>query len=164
MTATSQTGPVGFGPALRRAWVGYRCRLDAAMADAGFFARGFPDGRVLRLGRATACTISDIGRQLGMTRQGAAKVVSGLEGRGYVSVTASPTSGREKLVSTTERGLEYLGAQRRAARRIERQLQKQLGPEAWTGLVRLLGELGGSDEQRLRAYLRRSIGTGSGRT
>ena len=47
------------------------------MAEAGFGERKFPDGRVLRVcsGRAGS-TISAIGRELGITRQGASKVVS----------------------------------------------------------------------------------------
>ena len=74
--------PVGLGPALRRAWVGYQRRLDRAMADAGFDERRFPDGRVLRLcSRPAGSTISSIGRELGITRQGAGKVVSHLHDR-----------------------------------------------------------------------------------
>jgi hypothetical protein len=38
--------PVGLGPALRRAWVGYQQQLDEELAKAGFDDRGFPDGRV----------------------------------------------------------------------------------------------------------------------
>src|ERR1700722_3509056 len=85
---------VGLGPALRRAWIGYQQRLDRAMADAGFDERRFPDGRVLRLcSEPAGSTISNIGRELGITRQGAGKVVSHLDDRGYVSVADSPTSG-----------------------------------------------------------------------
>src|SRR5256885_12216413 len=78
---------VPLGPALRRAWVGYQRRLDDAMAAAGFDDRRFPDGRVLRLCRDRSnITIADIGRELAISRQGAAKVVASLETRGYLSV------------------------------------------------------------------------------
>jgi DNA-binding MarR family transcriptional regulator len=84
------------GPALRRAWVAYQRRLDEAMAAAGFEDRGFPDGRVLRMCRRDAAlTISQIGRELGITRQAAGKAVGSMRDRGYVSVDPSPTSGRE---------------------------------------------------------------------
>ena len=101
-TGSRRERPVGLGPALRRAWIGYQRRLDRAMADAGFDERRFPDGRVLRLcSEPAGSTISNIGRELGMTRQGASKLVSHLQDRGYVSVADSATSRREKAVTLT---------------------------------------------------------------
>ncbi len=83
--------------------------LDTAMADAGFGERRFPDGRVLRLCSGQAgSTISAIGRELGITRQGASKVVAHLRDRGYVAVADSATSRREKSVILTSRGIDYL--------------------------------------------------------
>jgi DNA-binding MarR family transcriptional regulator len=145
---------VGLGPTLRRAWIGYQRRLDRAMTDAGFDERRFPDGRVLRLCSDSAgSTISNIGRELGITRQGAGKVVSHLRDRGYVSVADSPTSGREKAVTLTVRGTQYLEAQREAVRTIERQLRKELGEEPLTALHRLLDALDPGEEVRMRTYL-----------
>ena len=55
------------------------------MAETGFGERRFPDGRVLRVCAGEAgSTISAIGRELGITRQGASKVVAELRDRGYV--------------------------------------------------------------------------------
>ena len=143
------------GPALRSAWVGYQRRLDNAMAAAGFGDRGFPDGRVLRMCRDSVdTTISEIGRELGITRQGAGKIVAGLRERGYVSVRPSSKSAREKTVTLTPRALEYLDAQRRAVRKIDNQLRANLGPEGFRNLYRLLETLGGREEIRLRDYLR----------
>jgi DNA-binding MarR family transcriptional regulator len=125
------------------------------MAVAGFGDRRFPDGRVLRMCRDSShTTISQIGRELRITRQGAAKIVAGLRVRGYVSVDPSPTSGREKTVTITPRASEYLAAQRNAARAIERRLRADLGPDAFTALHQLLELLGGSEELPLRDYLR----------
>src|SRR5204863_2676083 len=82
------------GPTLRRAWLGYQRRLDTAMAAAGFDDRRFPDGRVLRMCRdRIETTTSAIGRELDITRQGAAKLVADLHERGYVSIDQSATSG-----------------------------------------------------------------------
>jgi DNA-binding MarR family transcriptional regulator len=146
--------PVGLGPALRRAWIGYQRRLDKAMADAGFDERRFPDGRVLRLCSDSAgSTISNIGRELGITRQGAGKVVSHLHDRGYVSVADSPTSGREKAVTLTALGARYLETQRDAVRTIERHLRKELGEEPLTALHRLLDIIDPGEEVRMRTYL-----------
>jgi len=151
---STRTERVHLGPALRRAWVGYQRRLDDEMRAAGFGDRGFPDGRVLRMCRAAPTTISQIGRELGITRQGASKVVGVLRDRGYVTVEPSATSGREKAVMVTPRATVYLAAQRAAARRIERRLRRAVGDDAFDALESLLDELGGDEQPRLRDYLR----------
>ncbi len=154
---TQHETPEDLGPALRRAWLGYQLRLDAAMADAGFGERRFPDGRVLRLcSDPTGSTISGIGRALGITRQGAGKVVSGLRDRGYVSVADSKTSAREKSVTLTSRGAEYLATQGRAARVIENQLHAELGDSGFSVLKKLLAALSQGEQVRMRTYLSRS--------
>jgi DNA-binding MarR family transcriptional regulator len=143
------------GPALRRAWVGYQRRLDDALAAAGFDDRAFPDGRVLRLCRNGTTTISDIGRELGITRQGAAKIVAGLRERGYVVLHPVPYDARGKLVSLTPRAHDYLEAQRAATRAIERDLRKEIGADAFDALDALLHALAGPDDDlRLWEYLR----------
>ena len=148
---------LGLGAALRRAWLGYQLRLDRAMAEAGFGERRFPDGRVLRVCSGDAgSTISAIGRELGITRQGASKVVAHLRDRGYVAVSASTTSKREKSVTLTPRGIDYLVHQRAAARAIEDELRVELGEAALSALEALLDALDAGEGVRLRAYLRRS--------
>jgi DNA-binding MarR family transcriptional regulator len=148
--------PVGLGAALRQAWVGYHRRLDEAMAAAGFTDHGFPDGRVLRIcSRNRDVTIARIGRELGITRQGAGKVVAKLGERGYVTVSDSTVSGREKVVSLTSRARQYLAAHREAARSIERQLRDEVGESDFDSALLLLGSLGGDDQPRMRDYLRR---------
>jgi DNA-binding MarR family transcriptional regulator len=145
------------GAALRRAWLGYQLRMDRAMADAGFGERRFPDGRVLRMCSGEAgSTISAIGRELGITRQGASKVVTDLRDRGYVTVVDSTTSKREKSVTVTSRGIDYLAHQSAAARTIEDELRAELGEAGLSALGALLEALDVGDGLRLRAYLRRS--------
>jgi len=153
--SASRREHANLGPALRRAWVGYQRRLDEEMAAAGFAERGFPDGRVLRMSRAAPTTTAQIGRALGITRQGAAKIVAHLHERGYVSVAPSATSAREKSVTITPRANAYLDAQRKAARRIERRLRREVGAEAFDALTALLDALGGAEQPRMRDYLRR---------
>ena len=147
--------PTRLGAALRRAWIGYQRRLSEELAAAGFDERRFPDRRVLRMcSGPEGTTIAQIGRQLGITRQGASKIVASLRERSYVTVTASPSSGREKTVQLTERARDYLAAHRQAARAIERQLHDEFGPEAFAALHRLLEVLGGDEDVRLIDYLR----------
>ena len=150
-TGYADTEPPTLGAALRRAWAGYRERLDRELSAAGFGNHGAPDGRVLRLCSETAeVTISEIGRELGITRQAASKIVAGLRDRGYVSLSPSPTDGREKIVRLTAHALEYLTAQGAAERRIESQLRRELGAEAFDGLSRLLDTLSAGDPRQPR--------------
>jgi len=143
------------GAALRRAWVGYQRRLDDALAEAGFADRRFPDGRVLRMcSGAPGATIAEIGRELGISRQGAAKIVHSLRDRGYVTVRPSATSGREKTVTVTPRAGDYLRARRSAARRIERRLRAQVGADAFASLDALVKVLGADEDTRMWDYLR----------
>jgi DNA-binding MarR family transcriptional regulator len=150
-----QRGPFGLGASLRRAWIGYQRRLDAQLAAAGFDDRKLPDGRVLRVcSSSSETTTSRIGRELGISRQGAAKIVNDLRDRGYVEVTASEASGRENTVTLTPRAMAYLAAQRKAARGIERQLRAEVGVEAFDGLQHLLDALGDDNQPRMSDYLR----------
>ena len=131
------------GAALLQAWVGYQTRLDAEMAEVGFADRRLPDGRVLRLCEGSDdLTISDIGRTLGITRQGASKIVASLGERGYVNVGGSALDAREKIVTLTPQATDYLAAQSRAADRVERRLRRQLGPQAFGALEALLDRPG----------------------
>jgi DNA-binding MarR family transcriptional regulator len=132
------------------------------MADAGFAERRFPDGRVLRLCLGEAgSTISAIGRELGITRQGATKVVTHLSERGYVMVADSASSRREKSVTLTTRGMEYLRAQRTATQTIDDQLRAGLGEAGFTALGKLLDVLGNQHEHlRMRDYLRQMTNRG----
>ena len=148
-------GQVRLGPALRRAWVGYQRHLNERMTAAGFADRGFPDGRVLRMcSGSTHITVSQIGRELGITRQGASKIVAGLQDRRYVTLNPSATDGREKIVKLTPRAVDYLAAQRKAAHAIESQIRTELGPEALANLVRLAEALAGADDLRISDYIR----------
>ncbi len=143
------------GAALRGAWIGYQRLLGEEMAAAGFSERRFPDGRVLRMcASSTEVTISQVGRELGMTRQGASKVAASLKERRLVTIRTSPADGREKVVLLTSYGRRYLEAQRSSARSIERRLTAVVGKEAFDALYALLGALEGDDQPRLREFLR----------
>jgi DNA-binding MarR family transcriptional regulator len=141
------------GGALHRAWMGYQHRLDQEMAAAGFDRRP-PGGRVLRLcADPEGVTISWIGRELGITRQGAAEIVNSLVTRDYLEISSWQTTGREKAVRLTARAHGYLTAHRAAARRIEDDLRAALGPEAFDSLGLLLDPLGTDGDERVIDYL-----------
>lgn len=147
--------PASVGGALRRAWVGYQRLLDAEMKASGFGERGFPDGRVLRTcARAGETTASQIARELGITRQGAAKLVSSLHAQGYVDLAPSERDAREKIITLTPRARDYLATQRKSARAIERRLRREIGDAPFESLRLLLDALGGDEQPRMSDYLR----------
>jgi DNA-binding MarR family transcriptional regulator len=131
-------GQDALGMALRRAQAGYRRQVNEELAAAGFDQRRFPDGRVLVMCAAGETTISDIGRGLGITRQGASKIVAGLRDRGYLDVTPSAADGREKILTLTPQAVRYLRAIRSAAGVIEAKLLAGIGPEALEQFFRTL--------------------------
>jgi DNA-binding MarR family transcriptional regulator len=138
-TGDTPAGHGRLGAALRRALDGYRRQLNDDLAAAGFPDRRFPEGRVLVMCRGPEeITISEIGRRLDITRQGASKIVAGLRERGYVAVTPSPADGREKLVTLTPRAAEMLAVRARSAQRLEARLREEIGPEGLDQLFRAL--------------------------
>jgi DNA-binding MarR family transcriptional regulator len=134
-----QPGQGALGVALRRALAGYRRGVDADLAAAGSAGRRFPEGRVLLMCAGPGeVTISDIGRRLQITRQGASKVIAALRERGYVTVSPSPADGREKLVALTPRAVEYLAVLYQAAQHQEARLREAAGDAGVRELFRLL--------------------------
>jgi DNA-binding MarR family transcriptional regulator len=94
---------------------------------------------------AEKVTISDIGRKLNITRQGASKVVAGLRDRGYLAVSPSPADAREKVLTLTPRAVQFLLAHYKAASTIETRLRSELGDEAVDQLFRLLEFIAGDN-------------------
>ncbi|MBO0809816.1 MAG: winged helix-turn-helix transcriptional regulator, partial [Actinobacteria bacterium] len=139
-------GQDALGLALRRAQAGYRRQVNDELAAAGFGGRRFPDARVLLMCAGPAeTTISDIGRRLGITRQGASKIVAGLRDRGYLEVTPSAADGREKILTLTPRAVQYLQAIRSAAGVIEARLLREIGAQALEQFFRVLHLVAGEE-------------------
>jgi DNA-binding MarR family transcriptional regulator len=75
--------------------------------------QGFPDYRrsdplVLRSLRSGEVALGSLSTTLGITRQGARKVVSGLVERGFARVIPSTVDSRRRIVELTPKGREYL--------------------------------------------------------
>lgn len=142
MVANSPSSPDALGAALRRARAGYRRRMDKELAAAGFGDRRFPDGRVLRIAAGPGeTTISDVGRALGITRQGASKVVASLRAQGYLEVTPSATDSREKILTVTQRAAEFVAAWGTAAAAVGERLRAEIGDDGIAQLHRYLDVL-----------------------
>jgi DNA-binding MarR family transcriptional regulator len=135
------------GSAMRRALMGYRRRMDRELDALGFPERRFPEGRVLRMCAAAAgTTISDVGRALGITRQGASKIVAGLRERGYVEVMPSPADGREKILALTPRATAYLAALHEARHAVEVRLREDIGADEVKRVIDVLAVVAGDED------------------
>jgi DNA-binding MarR family transcriptional regulator len=136
--------------------------MDQELAAAGFADRRFPQGRVLRLCAGPGeTTVSDVGRALGITRQGASKIVAGLRARGYVAVTPSAADGREKILTLTPRAAQYMAARRAAKHAIETEVRRTIGADGARELLRYLhvlaGEAGTADEDSAESPAMRAL-------
>lgn len=140
-------GHAALARALRKALTGYWRLVGAELAAAGFADRRFPEGRVLVMCAAPGdTTISDVGRRLHITRQGASKIVARLREDGYLNVSASATDGREKVLSLTARAELFLATLQQASCSVEARLREQIGAIGLEQLfvtLDLLAELGG---------------------
>ncbi|MGN6513823.1 MAG: MarR family winged helix-turn-helix transcriptional regulator [Lysobacteraceae bacterium] len=97
--------------------------------------------------------LSDIVRDLGVSKQAAGQLVDLLVTRGYLDRQVDPTDRRRLTVVPSERGLAAAAAARAAGGRIEAELARRLPPE-WiehtrAALQALAGmDQGASDEPR----------------
>ncbi|MGI8857690.1 MAG: MarR family winged helix-turn-helix transcriptional regulator [Thermomicrobiales bacterium] len=109
-----------------------------AACDAGVTRRvaaGFGDvrpahGYVFQHLIAGPVRITELARKLGMTAQGASKLVIELERLGYVIRRGDPSDQRNRLVSLTERGWAVIEAGRAARADINAELRGLLGDPA----------------------------------
>ena len=85
--------------------------------------------------------ISDLATKLGMTAQGASKLVIELEGYGYVARRTDPADRRSHTVTLTERGWAAIEAGRMARAAVTAQLRETLGEPAADALVTSLQQL-----------------------
>ena len=91
----------------RQRWIRAMAQRLAAL---GFGDYRRSDPLVMRSLRSGEVALGGMGVTLGLTRQGARKVVSGLVERGYARVIPSTADSRRRIVELTPRGREYLRA------------------------------------------------------
>lgn len=109
MAQTSTSG-YRFGDLLalaRQSWV---ARMAAGLADAGYPGYRRSDAAAVRLLRRGPMSVGRLGDALGITRQAARKVATGLEKRGLATASRDPRDARQVNVTLTADGEDYAGA------------------------------------------------------
>jgi len=134
---------VDFGIVLGLAWQSFTDALRADLSARGFDDLGSAYGYVFRALAAEALHQNELARRLGMTAQGASKIVGEMVARGYVERAPDPDDGRAHRLRLGERGRAALAAARRFHAGYERRLRAELGERRVDELRRALEVMAG---------------------
>ena len=150
------TTPVDFGILLGLAYQTFVDELRADLQSRGFSDVGGAFGYVFRALDQEDLNLRQLAERLGMTDQGAAKIVNDMEAGAYVERYPDPVDGRVKKLRLARRGVAALGAARKFHQAYERRLGDQLKLADPSNLRRLLDAIvsnSGTDaaHARLRA-------------
>lgn len=130
-----------FGVLLGQAYQSFVQQLHAHLAEHGHVILGASYGYVLRALAESACTASQLGEQLGITAQGAAKVVDEMVRHGYVERRPDPIDKRAKRLHLSPRGEDLLRVVREFHTDYERRLAERIGAEQVATARAVLGEI-----------------------
>lgn len=127
------------GILLGLAYQRFVAELNTHLAAAGFAGIGSSFGYVFRILLDGELTTSQLAGRLGITAQGAAKLVNEMTGNGYVARRPDPGDARQKQVRLTARGRAAVAAARAFHEDFERQLAAELGARSVATLRKVLG-------------------------
>jgi DNA-binding MarR family transcriptional regulator len=121
---------VAFPALLRSARTTYGSAIGSSLSEAGFDDvprnGAFVIGSIAR----TGAPLSDIIKELGVSKQAAGQLVDTLVARGYLDRTVDPEDRRRLTITLTERGLAAGSAIRSAVDRVDTTLLEQVGAES----------------------------------
>ena len=146
-----------FGILVGLAYQSFVEELHAEFARRGFPTTGASVGFMLRTLDRGAFTTTQLGEQLGITTQGAAKVIDEMVAVGYVERRPDPTDKRAKTLHLAERGQEALATARRFHHEYEHRLTEQFGAEKVAILREILNHMINSPESTDYAKLFRPL-------
>ena len=137
---------IDFGILLGLSYQAFVDELRAALQAKGFTDLGPTYGYVFRALGAEALHLRALAGRLGMTDQGAGKIVDEMESRGYLERHPDPDDGRIKRLRLARRGRAALAAARQFHHLYERRLAERLGSRQVATTRQILEAVGtGSD-------------------
>jgi DNA-binding MarR family transcriptional regulator len=116
-----------FGVLLNMAFVAFKDGLHDALAAAGFDDVGSSFGYVFRLLAKEPSTLGTVAEHLGITAQGALKIIDDMVGKGYVERQPFAGDGRIKMLALTERGRLAMACAARYHGHFEKALAGRIG-------------------------------------
>ncbi len=133
---------------------GFRALADAASAELA--ARGHEKIRpvhdfAIRTIDAGADTTAELGRQLGVSKQAAAKTIAFLEERGYIVGGADPRDSRRRRFTVTDRGHSLLRTGEQVFDELRERWAQRIGTDELERLEDALRELGRGSQLGLDA-------------
>ena len=118
---------IDFGVLLNLAFGALKHEMQAHMANAGFDDLGPSFGYVFRLVDQDSPSLADLAARLGMTPQGALKIVAEMIEKGYLQRTGDGADRRIKRLALSARGKRALAEARRFHAMFERELGSRMG-------------------------------------
>ena len=134
-----------FGVLLGLAYGNFVAEMRADLAASGYADLHRSFGYVARLLDEYEATVSEVAELLGLTNQGAVKVIDEMQAAGYVQRVSDPSDGRVRRVRLTPRGREALGRARAFHARFERELAARIGAEPAATVRAVLTDLAAVD-------------------
>lgn len=132
---------LGIGRLLLLARRDFLSRLSEKMEVQPGVPQIYSRGRLLPHIDLDGTRSTELARRLGITKQAVAKVVKELEQDGLLERIADEGDGRAYLIKFTERGLEYLMRMHEAITKVEREYEREFGPERIHMLKETLAEI-----------------------
>jgi len=149
------TERAALGVLLGLAYQAFADEVRAALRATGFDDLGSAYGYVFRALAGDPLHLTELAARLGITEQGAVKIVNEMETRGYVTRRVDAEDGRAKLVGLAPRGRSALAHARRFHAQYERRIARRLGQDDAQYLRELLEQLvAGAGSEAARARLR----------
>ena len=135
-----------FGILLHLAYERFKDGLHAHLGDRGYDDLGPSFGVVFRLLDRREMNLREVAGHLGITPQGALKVINDMVAKGYVERLEHAGDARTKPLGLTARGRGALAEARKFHARFERDLGKRIGVKRAAALREALeAQLGDAD-------------------
>jgi DNA-binding MarR family transcriptional regulator len=122
----------------------FETQVLARLAEAGHAEVNLTHINLTRHLDVEGTRLTELARRAMMTKQSMGELVVQVERLGLVARHADPTDGRAKIVRFTPEGLAWLNDFRRALKKAERDMQRELGDEPFGVLKQALAAYGGS--------------------
>lgn len=142
---------VDFGILLHVAFAHFKDELHARLAADGFDDIGPSFGFVFRALDGASLKLRELAERLGITPQGALKIVDDMAAKHYVTRLADPDDGRATRLVLAPRGEKALAAAKRFHRQFEAQLAARLGARRVADTRAVLSALASADDGRRQA-------------
>jgi DNA-binding MarR family transcriptional regulator len=141
--ATDRPPAHDLGVLLTLALEAFKDRLHAHLARAGYDDLGPSFGFVFRSLADRPLSLVELAARLQISSQGALKIATEMEGRGYVERQDDATDRRIRRLALTSRGRSALREARRLHATVERELTDALGTESVANARAVLETLAG---------------------